>query len=116
MGILKQQEEEALRREQEHRKSKDKGKQHQHSHNHSKPKNSGGGQKVQLPLIKSVITSYKFLLLVAEDAIVAAALAFVIWGFLSIAGVDEVTIPTQFGVMWAVTLGVFLVQTIIWKR
>lgn len=117
MGILKQQEEEDRRKQEEQRRHKNQSKGHNQGHTHNQPKPKGGSQpKFQLPLVKSFVTSYKFLLLVAEDAIVAAALAFVMWGALRVAGVQEVVIPTEFGVVWSVVLGIFLVQTIIWKR
>lgn len=110
MGILKQEEEAARRREQDKQKSK-----HNSGHSHNKSKGHSGA-KPQIPLVKSFVTSYKFLLLVAEDGVVAGALALVMYGAFRVAGIDKITLPTEFGVLWALMLGIFLVQTLIWKR
>jgi hypothetical protein len=76
----------------------------------------GGKAPIRWPLINSIKTGVRYLFSMADEALLAAVFVLPIWGIAQAMKVATVTLPTNFGVLWAIAFVMFLLQNNLFRR
>lgn len=75
-----------------------------------------GKGRTRLPLVRSLMIGWFYMITVMDEAILAAVFTLPVWGICYAMKVEHIALPTDFLTLWAISFAQFMLQNAMFRR